>query len=300
MHSETFGDIVNYDAGSLVLRSREAADSARSAVGLSLLMVSVPNILFTTTNVDEPRRIEEKINGNPDPNDPTWGNGRLDPDERINFDELNDTAHEVTDREVGFLLSYGRTRAFDDRLSLGGSAKFVRKSVGDYSAWGLGLDLASLWQVKPNWAVGMNVQDVTTTFLDWANTPTEPRELITPTVKLGTAYTRAMASIGGSITGALDVDMRFEDEVGTTFSLGGLPGDVRAGLEYWYHDAFALRAGCERLRLGGDDLRGADKPYTAGAGLRIHHFDATFVFDYAYRNHADLDDVHRVSGGVTF
>jgi hypothetical protein len=47
-------------------------------------------------------------------------------------------------------------------------------------------------------------------------------------------------------------------------------------------------------------VAGDDHGYTAGAGLRIHRFNATFAFDYAYRNHADLDDTHRVSGGVTF
>ena len=127
MHSETFGQVVNYDAGALVLRSRESAGGARSAVGLSMLMVSVPNILFTTTDRDELRQIEEKLDGTPDPNDPTWGDGDWDPDERINFDALHEFGRMVTDRELGLLLSYGRSRTFDDRLSLGGSAKFVRK-----------------------------------------------------------------------------------------------------------------------------------------------------------------------------
>ena len=40
----------------------------------------------------------------------------------------------------------------------------------------------------------------------------------------------------------------------------------------------------------------AAKVHTAGAGLRISRFS----FDYAYRNHSDLDDVHRLSGGVLF
>jgi hypothetical protein len=293
MHSETFGQLVNYDTGALVLRSREAADGSRSAVGLSLLVTSVPNIFFTTTDRDERREVEQKVSGTGDPNDATWGDGHLDPDERINFDALREFGRMVTDREMGLLFSYGRTRAFDDRLSLGSSVKFVRKSVDTYSAWGLGLDLAALWQLRENWTWGLNVQDATTTFLDWRNTPSNPREYITPTLKLGTAYTRALSSIGGTITGVADLNLRFEDEAGASFNPGSIPGDVRAGLEYWYHGAFALRTGSERVG-------GHDHGYTAGAGLRIHRFNATFAFDYAYRNHADLDDTHRVSGGVTF
>jgi hypothetical protein len=293
MHSERFGELVNYDTGALVFRARENADGARSAMGVSLLMVTVPEIFFTTTDQDELREIEVKLDGSPDPNDPTWGNGRLDADERLDFDKLRLYAEEVSDREMGVLLSYGRSRAFREELSVGGSVKFVRKSVGDYSAWGLGLDLAALWQLRQDWTLGANLQDATTTFLEWRNTPTEPREYITPTLKVGTAYTRTVSAISGDLTGALDLDLRFEDETGGSFNLGGMPGDVRAGLEYWYRDALALRLGCEGLGR-------PDDPYTAGAGFRIKRFSAVFSFDYAYRSHSELDDVHRVSGGVTF
>src|SRR5262249_23498506 len=110
-HSETFGQLVDYDSGALVLRSREEANGSRSAVGVSLLMVSVPNILLTTTNRDERRLVEQKINGPGDPNDPTWGDGILDPDERINFDALREFGRLATDREFGLLFSYGRSKA---------------------------------------------------------------------------------------------------------------------------------------------------------------------------------------------
>jgi hypothetical protein len=100
-------------------------------------------------------------------------------------------------------------------------------------------------------------------------------------------------AISGTLTGAMDLDLRFEDETGGSFNVGGMPGDVRAGLEYWYRDGLALR-------LGSEGLGRPDDPYTAGAGFRIRRFNAVFSFDYAYRSHSELDDVHRVSGGVTF
>jgi hypothetical protein len=177
-----------------------------------------------------------------------------------------------------------------EALSFGGSVKFVRKSVGDYSAWGLGLDAAALYAIQPGWNVGLNLQDITTTFLDWSNTPTGEREYITPTAKLGTAYTRAIAAIGGSLTGALDIDFRFEDEGETSsFGMGAVSGDVRVGLEYFYRDVFALRVGTERVN---DETN----PFTAGAGFRVKRLS----FDYAFRNHSDLEESHRISGGVLF
>jgi len=289
MHSERFGDLVNYDSGALVFRSRESSSGSRSAFGLGFVMVSIPGIRFHTTDPDLLQQIESGSDGDFDTLDPTQGNGRLDPGERLNLDLLNANAREVTDRQLGVFLSYGRSRVFMDNLSVGGSAKFVRKAVDDFSAWGLGLDLAAIWQIRPEWAVGLNLQDATTTFLDWKNTPTEEREYITPTAKLGTAYTRQIEAISGSLTAVVDLDLRFEDEEGGSFGIGSGAGDVRAGIEYWYRETLAFRVGSERL--GGDE-----NPFTAGAGIRIKRFS----FDYAYRNHSDLDDVHRLSGGVLF
>jgi hypothetical protein len=292
MHSEQFAGFVNHDSGALVLRAREEADGARSAVGLGLVMVSVPEIMFTTTDPDELMQVESGSDGNFDviDTDGSQGNGRLDAGERLDLDSLFGTAEEVTDREMGVFLSYGRSRVLDESLSAGGSVKFVRKSVGDYSAWGLGLDIAALYSVKPEWTVGLNLQDITTTFLDWSGTPTEEREFITPTAKLGTAYTRRIEAIGGSLTGALDFDFRFEDEgKSSSFGMGPVSSDVRFGIEYFYRESFALRVGTERI---GDETN----PFTAGAGFRVKRLS----FDYAFRNHADLEESHRISGGVLF
>jgi hypothetical protein len=292
MHSERFGQLINYDSGAVVLRAREAANGARSAVGVGFLMVSVPDIKFNTTNPTELFEIESGLDGDflTEDADGSQGNGKLDgPSERIDFDKWSEYVEEVTDRELGLFLSYGRTQVFHADVSVGGSVKFVRKSVGDYSAWGLGLDLGMLYQLRPNWAFGANLQDITTTFLEWSNTPSGEREYITPNVKIGTAYTRPIDAIQGSLTFVVDLESRFEDEVQTTYSLGSVTGDVRAGVEYWYRETLALRFGTERL---GDDTN----PFTGGAGIRIKRLS----FDYAYRNHTDLDDVHRISGGVLF
>jgi hypothetical protein len=293
---------VNYDSGALVFRTREGESGARSAFGIGLVMVSVPDIQFTPSDSTLLKDIESGADRDFNTIDPdgSQGNGRVEPGELLNLDLLSQHTDFVTDRQVGVYLSYGRTQVFHPNLSLGGSAKLVRKAVEDFSAWGLGLDLAALYQVRPEWTIGMNLQDITTTFLDWkfregylrdsTGAEKEPdREYITPTVKLGTAWKQPVERISGSLTLAMDFDIRFEDETATSFSLGSTPVDVRAGVEYWYRDTLAFRIGSERL--GGDT-----DPFTAGAGLRVNRFS----FDYAYRNHSDLDDVHRLSGGVLF
>ena len=292
MHSERFGNLINYDSGALGFTARERADGSRSAFGVGLVMTSIPDIRIDTDDPDLLYQIESGNDGdwNVDDLDGSQGNGRIDsPTERIDLDLLAQYSEYATDRQVGFFLSYGRTQVFLDRLSMGASAKFVRKTLDTYSAWGIGLDVGALYALQPNWAVGLNVQDITTTFLDWSNTPSESREYITPTAKLGTAYTMDIPAIRGTLTGVMDFDFRFEREDGASFQISGMTGDVRAGIEYWYRDALALRFGTERL--GGNT-----DPFTGGAGVRVNRF----TFDYAYLNHSDLDDVHRVSGGVTF
>lgn len=292
MHAERFSDLVNNDSAALVLRAREESNGARSAVGLGLVMVSVPGILFTTDDPDELDQIESGTDGEFFTDDPdgSEGNGRLEPGERLNLDLLAETGREVTDRELGLFLSYGRTQVILDDLSLGGSAKFVRKSVGKYSGWGIGLDLGALYSVTPRWTFGANLQDITTTFLNWKNTPTGEREFITPTTKIGTAYELPVQALNGKITGAVDVDLRFEDEGGSSdFGMGPVSGDVRVGMEYLYRKAFAVRLGMERVN---DDT----DPWTAGAGIHVGRLN----FDYAYRHHEDLEETHRISGGVSF
>ena len=58
---------------------------------------------------------------------------------------------------------------------------------------------ASLNRWNGPYLEGSSVQDLTTTFLDWKNTPTESREYITPTLKLGTAYTHPIAAVERSV-----------------------------------------------------------------------------------------------------
>ncbi len=293
MHSERFADLVNYDSGALVFRARESAGGSRSAVGVGFVMTSIPGIRFNTTDPALLFQLESGSDGDFTIDDPdgTQGNGRLDPGERINLDLLGDPdfADEVTDRQTGLFLSYGRTNVLREKLSMGGSVKFVRKSVGDYSAWGIGVDVGALYDYRPNWSFGVNLQDATTTFLSWSGTATEPTEYITPTLNAGTAYTKDMPTLRGTVTLVGDVRVRFEDETGATFSTGGVPWDLKGGVEYWYRETLALRLGSERF---GDDTN----PFTVGAGLRVRRF----AFDYAFRSHSDLDEIHRVSGGVRF
>lgn len=252
MHSERFGDLVNYDAGSFV-QQLGTDNESRAAFGFSFVRTGVDDIKYT----------------------------KEDPS----------TSRIVVDRTVsysgsGFYLSYARL--WTSRVAVGGSAKILRKSVGDDSAVGLGFDVGALMRPWRRLSVGMNIQDVTTTFLAW-DTETET---ILPTLKFGLSYPFAVPSIGGRLTVAADLDTKFEGrKYSTAYWIGRASADVRLGLEYGYREMLALRVGQERS---------LENSFTAGAGLRIPMSGVYLGLDYAFLTNADLDDTHRVSGSLVF
>ncbi len=252
MHSERFGDLVNYDAGGFV-QQLGSDNASRSAFGFSFLRTGVDDIPYTRQNA---------VTGRPE------------------------VERYVSDSEWGFLLSYGRL--WTSRLAVGGSAKVLRKSVGDDSALGIGFDVGGLLRPWRSLSIGWNAQDVTTTFLAWK----KETETILPTLKLGASYPFRVPSIGGRLTLAADLDARFEGrKYATTYWLGESSADLRLGVEYWYADRLALRIGQERSQ---------ENNLTAGAGFRIPFGKNSLALDYAFLTHSDLDDTHRVSGSFVF
>jgi len=246
MHSETFGDVVNYDTGAYVQPLGRGAAFAVTAVRLA-----VDDIPFTDFEQDEDRIIY-------DPSRISW----------------------ESDSESALLVSYARRTG--DRLRVGGNVKIVRKSVGDYSCYGLGFDLGAKLDAWRGTTFGINVQDATTTFLSW---DTGQREFIMPTVKVGAAYARPVDSMDGRFVLAADADVRFENRIlADEYHVGAVTADTHYGAEFVYRETVAVRAG---LAMG---------EMTAGAGLSLGRFSV----DYAFGRHEQLDSSHRVSASYGF
>ncbi len=246
MHSETFGDVVNYDTGAYVHPLNEGA-----SVALTYVRLAVDDIPFTDFEEDEDRIYYDLA--------------------RISWE---------SDSESALFMTYGRTVSTD--LRLGASLKLIRKSIGEYSCYGLGFDLGAKYDVGAGVTFGANIQDATTTYLAW---DTKEKERIWPTAKLGVAWTRDIASLGGRVIAAADADVRFEKRwMADEYHIGDVTADTHYGLEFVYRDAVAVRAGLAMGQL------------TAGAGIGF----GGFVVDYAYGRHEYLDSSHRVSASYSF
>jgi len=253
MHARMFNGLVNYDYVGLAAPFRKL-----EGLGISMVRLAVDDIPYTAL----PRP------GLPVGAEYTNESGQV----LANRPYISKT---VSDAEYAFYLSYGRQA--NRRLSYGVNVKMVHKGVGDNSAWGLGFDVAALWNPVGRLQTGLNIQDFTTTLLAW---DTGTRELISPTVKTGLAYPFWFSTIRTSFLLAADTDVRFENRRFASQShVGPVSLDFHLGAEMLVHRVVALRLGSD---VG---------HFSAGAGLRLPRLD----FDYAFLSHQHLENTHRVS-----
>jgi hypothetical protein len=253
MHSRRFEGIVNYDYLGVAAPFRKV-----ESFGLTLIRTAVDDIPITA--LPRPDLAEDAYyydkDGNQAANRPY-------------------VAKYVNDAEYAFYLSYARSHS--SRLSYGTNIKFVRKGVGDNSAWGIGFDIAALWNPFSSLWMGFNFQDATTTLLAW-NTGT--RELISPTLKTGAALPFKINFMQSRVLLATDTDIRFEGrQIAAQSHLGAVSFDFHAGCELLLRRVVALRIGSDTGHL------------TAGAGIKLPHVN----LDYAFLGHDQLGATHRVS-----
>ncbi len=246
MHSETFGDVVNYDTGAYVQEL-----SGGGAFAVTVVRLAVDDIPFTDFLTDEDRIIYDKS--------------------RISWE---------SDAETAALVSYAR--AISDKLRLGGNLKIVWKSIGDYSCYGLGFDLGAKYDIWEETTIGANLMDATTTFLAW---DTKEREQILPTLKLGLAYQRPIESMESTIVLAADADFRFENRLtADQYHVGSVTADTHYGLELEYKKLVAVRTGLAMGQLtagAGIKLGGFGVDYAFGKHEYLdssHRVSASYAF----------------------
>jgi hypothetical protein len=263
MHAQQFANIVNYNYGAVALPF-----GRKSTIALSMIRLGVDDIPNTTEAL-----LDYGIDGIPNTGDPGEGNGKIDENERLDRNRV----FYFNSAEYALYLSYGAKK--NSQLSYGGNLKLVRKGIGANSAWGMGFDLACLWQPYSHVNVGLNLQDITTTLLVW-DTESGRREAITPTSKIGIAYFFESSKIAGQIIPTMDMDVRFENRrFSAQYNWGRVSFDTHWGMEYRFKKLMAFRFGLDMGR------------FTAGFGVKLPKLNV----DYAFLSHHDLGDTHRIS-----
>jgi hypothetical protein len=222
MHDERFGNLVNYDYGSVAIPFGPS-----TSFGLSVIRLGVDDV---------PNTKEAWLDLN--------NNGYFDPGDRLDYSKIK--FFNAADWAV--YLTYSKRQS--ESFSYGVNLKVISRSIDDGSAWGIGFDIGAIYNVTSKFRVGANLQDISTTYLAWN---TGRKELITPTAKVGGSYDFEIFKTG-RITPAVDFDVRFENRRFASLAhLGPVSFDMHAGLEYGFKDLFAIRAGyndVKQLTLG--------------------------------------------------
>lgn len=251
MHDERFGDLINYDYGAVAIPF-----GATGSLAFSAIRLGVDGIPDTRNAL---------IDNN--------GNGVFDDVDRLDYSKIS----YFNAADWALYVSYAKRAT--DRLSYGANLKFIRRDLGDASATGIGFDVGLQYRLAERLTLGANVQDLTTTLVAW-NTGTN--ELISPTMKLGTAY--AIDALGGRFSPALDVDIRFEDRrEASNAHLGAVSFDFHTGLEFDFRNLIALRAGYNDLGS-----------VTLGTGIHLLKFDIDYSFA-KFDASEQLGNTHRIS-----
>lgn len=272
MHAERFGDLVDRDFAAYaqpVNWSLLGGDAA--GFGVTVIRLGIDDIPFTD-------HLLAQLD--------TDGDGEVSDQELAGLLDLQDEIVYKSNSELALMLSYG------ERLGawrVGGTLKFIRQSVGPYSSFGLGADVAlmrpALWRRLD---FGLKLQDITTTYLSWS---TGRNELITPALVPALAWSEPLPQWDMRVTVATSLEVRVDDRGDADqWDAGDFSFNNHWGLEVAFSEKVFLRGGAD----SGFDGRNL----TAGAGFRLD----PLTIDYAYAGDVLVtDDVtHRISVSVRF
>jgi hypothetical protein len=265
MHSERFGDLIDYNYFSAAF----PLGGGESGWGVSIIHMGIDDIRVIP--------LKPGMIGNSD------GDDRFEPaqGEYINFDYRDFPLEGAND--IAALFSYAQRLPFG---SAGASVKIIRNDqIAGVTSFGIGIDLGFIHRgIWKELAVGAKLQDATGTYIGWS---TGEKEFIYPALKIGAAYPFEFPSLSSSLIVAVDSDFRFENRRGgAQLWMGSASADVHAGAELRIRDLVALRGGYDMGRP------------TAGVGIIAEDFgpwDLSLGFDYALLVHDEFDATHRVS-----
>jgi hypothetical protein len=168
---------------------------------------------------------------------------------------------------------------FPTEIPIGINVKFIRQSLFNQTASGLGFDFGTMFKFGLNdlldnnklgkVSFGLAIKDLFETRLTW-NTASRQSGNIRRSWYIGASYFQPLSDINGKLLFAYAFETNY-DKV------------HHLGFEYWYHERLALRFGLD------------NQQFTAGVGIKV----AIFNFDYAFKGH-ELGGSHRISTSIRF
>ena len=258
MHSEQFGNLVNYDYAAVGIPFGQDM-----SFGLSIMRLGVDGI-------------------------PDTRNALIDGQTGLLINDINNIyarldysrITEFSNQDWAIYLTFSKRQT--DKFYWGANVKIIKRDIAEFSATGVGFDVGAYYMPIQNLSLGANLQDATTTLIAWN---TGRNELVSPTLKVGGAY-MITGFLGGYIMPVLDFDVRFENRrFASNFNLGPVSFDMHAGVEVNIENLVYLRGGYNDI-----------KQFTIGAGVKLPKLNIDYSFARFSESEVDrLPDSHRIS-----
>jgi hypothetical protein len=267
MHAAYFANIANYDYAALAYKI-----DTSSAIALSFIRLGIDNIMNTLFLVDN----------------------------QGNFDYSRISTFSTAD--MAFLLSYSYNFPQVKGLSVGGSAKIIKRNLGSFAdAWGFGID-AGIQYHRSGWHAGALLRDASSTFNAWNyhlndeiiavfeqtenEIPTNSLEITLPKLIIGGGKQVDFGK-GFNATFVLDCDFAFDKQRHTLISGKVISLDPHFGMEFGYKNIVALRTGIGNFQQEKDfnDKTKTSLQINLGLGICIKNI---VTIDYALTDIGNL------------
>jgi hypothetical protein len=187
---------------------------------------------------------------------------------------------------TGMAIGPSYARRLTDSFSVGGSVKFVSEgtsgTTSDRNVTTVAFDAGTIYTTDwHKFRIGATFQNFgpDMQFIVDSNA----KQTLPTTFRIGFAGEPATLPVGSVMVSAEIWKLREYDSV------------LNFGIEYWLNDYVASRVGWKAGYSGSED-----EGLSAGAGFRFAQGVYNINLDYAYTQFALLDDLHRISIGISF
>ncbi len=266
MHADYFAGIAKYDYAGLATRL-----DSNSVGAISFIRFGVDNIPNTTQLID--------------------ANGNVDYDKISKFNAT----------DFATFISYARNLAKVKGLKVGGSAKIIRRKLGDFGgSWGFGLDAAASYEYQ-QWKFAAVGRDITGTFNAWSfnladdvkevfaqtnnSIPKNSVEITAPRLVLGAARQFSCWKDKISILAELNLVNTFDGKRNVLIKSNAVSIDPVMGVEVGYLNFVFLRGGIGNIQKATDAVGKSITTIQPNIGVGIKY--KVFALDYAFTNIGD-------------
>jgi len=171
------------------------------------------------------------------------------------------------------VAAFGYGRWVNPNLALGGGVKLISEGVDTYNNFSAAADLGLQYQkLLPGLDAGLTIQNIGLPLQGFG---------LPLNIKAGLGYRIPFVINEQKDRFLMSFDLNLPVPLDQ-------PSYTNFGLEYWYHNTIALRAG---YKISEINSLGSDSGITAGLGIRM----LDYTMDYAFNSFGALGATHRVS-----